>query len=220
MYYTVYKITNIKNNYSYIGVHKTNDLNDDYMGSGRRIKAAIKKHGAENFIKELLAVYDNPKEMFDLEAQLVTEDFVDRKDTYNIKTGGHGGFDHINSTGKNLYGMNGRTLNCVDNFERGRATQRHLRETNPEWVEKTKHNMSEAARKAREKYGNGFKGKKHTKETLDKMKGHDRQCGKKNSQFGSRWICNVQQQINKKIKRDEPIPLGWVYGKNKWKKIL
>ena len=42
------------------------------------------------------------------------------------------------------------------------------------------------------------------------------QSGKNNSQYGTMWICNPETKENKKIKKDEKIPEGWVKGRNIW----
>lgn len=98
MKYTIYKITNILNNKFYIGKHQTMDENDSYYGSGKAIKEAILKYGKENFIKEVLFTFDNEVEMNLKEKELITEEFVNRKDTYNIGVGGEGGAHFKNKT--------------------------------------------------------------------------------------------------------------------------
>jgi hypothetical protein len=42
------------------------------------------------------------------------------------------------------------------------------------------------------------------------------QVGSGNSQYGTRWICNIALQKNKKINKDDCILEGWIFGKNKW----
>jgi len=92
MDYLVYKVTNRLNGKVYIGAHQTEDLNDSYMGSGTAIQEAIKRHGLENFEKEILFTFSNCDSMMEKEAQLVTLDFVQREDTYNSIVGGNPSF--------------------------------------------------------------------------------------------------------------------------------
>ena len=97
MYYYVYQITNLTNNKIYVGKHKSvkHPLENGYYGSGKQIQAAIKKYGIERFKKEVLHFCSSKEEMAIREAEIVTEDFVKRADTYNMHKGGNGGFDHI-----------------------------------------------------------------------------------------------------------------------------
>lgn len=90
MNYLIYKITNKKNGKIYVGAHATNDINDSYMGSGVNVVKAIKKHGIENFDKEILHVFITSEEMYQKEAEIVDEAFVMRTDTYNVALGGRG----------------------------------------------------------------------------------------------------------------------------------
>lgn len=92
MYYLVYKITNKANGKIYIGAHRTDRLDDGYMGSGKAIKSAIEKYGLQSFEREILFEATTAEEMFDHEAKLVTREFVSRDDTYNLQPGGSGYF--------------------------------------------------------------------------------------------------------------------------------
>ena len=91
MYYTIYKVTNKLNGKFYIGKHQTKKVDDAYYGSGKAIKEAIQKYGVENFYKEVLFIFDTEDDMNNKEKELITEEFVNRKDTYNLGVGGEGG---------------------------------------------------------------------------------------------------------------------------------
>lgn len=93
-YNYVYKITNNLNNKTYIGVHKTENLDDGYMGSGTLIKRAIKKYGVENFTKEILEFFDSYRDALAKERELAHIDYVNSAESYNLREGGWGGCAH------------------------------------------------------------------------------------------------------------------------------
>ncbi len=97
MFY-LYKITNLINNKIYVGVHRTDNPNDDYMGSGHLILRAINKYGVDNFSKTILASFENREDAYRAEAEIVTPKFLLREDVYNINRGGDGGRYYMNLT--------------------------------------------------------------------------------------------------------------------------
>jgi len=214
--YIIYKITNNINNMFYIGVHQTFNLNDDYMGSGKYLNNAINKYGLENFNKEIMQVFFSSEQMFEMESLLVTENFVNRRDTYNLKIGGYGGFDHVNKNSK---------LQSEKAIKANKKMKELAKDS--EWYKKRSKNMSIALKKA---YKNGtwipntstFLGKTHTDETKEKIGQMNsfHQSGKKNSQYNTCWIYNPELKINKKIPSgdiDKWINEGYLKGRKvKW----
>ena len=87
MFHTIYQTTNLKTGKIYIGKHSTENLDDGYLGSGKHLKADISKYGCRAFEKKMLYVFTNKRDMDDKENELLTEEFVNRPDTYNINCG-------------------------------------------------------------------------------------------------------------------------------------
>lgn len=90
-YYIVYKTTNLVNGKQYIGYHKTDNLDDGYLGSGSILSNAIKKYGKENFTKEILRIFEDSSSALEYERILITEDIIRSDEFYNIMPGGSGG---------------------------------------------------------------------------------------------------------------------------------
>jgi hypothetical protein len=164
MFYTIYKITNTLNGKYYIGKHQTKDLNDGYFGSGKVLKHAIKKHGIENFTKEILHVFDTELEMNAKEKELVELN----ESSYNLCPGGKGGWGYVNANGLN------NDSNNKERYERSRKTLIHRLQNEPELLKKYQECRMKATlagfKKVSEKYPDGsWRNKKHTEETKKKI---------------------------------------------------
>ncbi len=223
IFYTVYKIKNLVNGKIYVGVHSTSDLNDGYMGSGKLIKLAIKKYGIENFVKEILHIFDNIEDMLMMESVIVNESFVQQPNTYNLIPGGANPIEWVNSTGKNLYGMNGDFTHGGQNLLNGRQQKQRMIERG-EWDA----HLLKVQQAAKLKFTKGFvsnfrinnpmfteSGRLAHKEAL---KAINHQQGEKNSQFGTQWNHNPETFENRKIRKHDPIPVNWCKGRKLQKK--
>ncbi len=213
-YYYIYQITNTVNAKIYVGVHKTKSLDDGYMGSGKIIRSAIQKHGISNFSKVILEFFDTSEAMYAKEKEIVTDEFLLREDTYNLRRGGTGGFDFINKEELGVCNL----LNPIVKEKTRQSMISRLRDygrTNKEIMGTNK--MIDTLRS---QYENGrisvfktlnldpeFQAKR--KESFARM-GH--QQGSKNSNFGTMWITDGID--SKKIKKDNPIPEGWNKGRS------
>ena len=202
MFYTVYKITNNTNGKIYIGCHKTNDITDGYMGSGKLIMFAIEKYGLDNFSKEIIGTFETEDQMFAEEKNLISKMDPD----YNIHPGGNGGWGYINEHMRDRP----RGSGFADEIQQKNAQNilQDLRKNNTVWYETWKHRTSVSMRGNKNSFG-----KSHTEETKKKIGQADakHQKGKGNSQFGSMWITD--DTTNRKIKKDDVMPEGWHKGR-------
>ena len=211
MFYLIYKITNNINGKFYIGSHKTKNINDSYMGSGKYLSYSIKKYGIENFTKEILFVFDNPTDMYKKEAEIVNEDFLAEENTYNLKIGGLGGFDYICQNRLNV--GNGFTKENAKKYSLlGIKQRKKIISNDPNWlIEQNK--IRSKSLKGRI---GSFTGKTHSEETKNKMRGPRlKNKGDGNSQFGTCWIYH-DLIGNKKCKKDLLpfyIDQGWIKGR-------
>jgi group I intron endonuclease len=207
----LYQITNLVNRKIYVGVHKTNDIDDGYMGSGKILKHAIAKYGIENFKKDILEFFDTYAEALSREKEIVTDDFLLREDVYNLRCGGQGGFDFINRTGLSVRNIDKE--NSKDRALLANKKKKELSETNPDWTQTYKKNMSVSLKKYFEDKPGPFFGKTHSDETKKKQSISHKGAtvGATNSQFGTCWITDGT--VNSKIKKCNPIPDGWRLGR-------
>lgn len=200
-FFIVYKTTNTKNGKFYVGVHTSKSLDDKYLGSGSRLKNEIKKYGLSSFKREIIAVFDNPEEMFSLESEIVNEQLILDEQCLNLKEGGNGGWNFVNSLPEKKEFYNSEDQKSRSPF------------CNPEWRILNKEKISEWSRNSK-----GFEGKKHTSAYKSHMSEimKEKQQGEKNSQYGKVWISHSELKLSKKINGSEIedwLEKGWKKGR-------
>ena len=101
----VYCTINNINKYIYVGVHLCKNLKfDGYIGCGvyinqpssynhpkTKFQAAVQEFGPNNFKRITLQIFDKESDAYELESEIVNEEFLKRKDVYNQVIGGCGG---------------------------------------------------------------------------------------------------------------------------------
>lgn len=101
MVHYTYKTTNLVNGHYYLGMH-SQDLSkpDNYLGSGKALKVAIKKYGRDNFKKEIIKYFNSREELCQGEIELITDQVILDHNSYNMKPGGQGGSDGLSEISK------------------------------------------------------------------------------------------------------------------------
>jgi len=150
MHYTIYKTTNLLNNKYYIGLHRTENIADGYMGSGKLLKAAFHEYGKENFYTEILYDCKSEKEMNAIEKILVVPDV---ETNYNVILGGYGG----HNKGQPMSEASKKSLRDIN------LGKKHTKET------KLKMSLSKKGKEFSEAHKRAMR---IPKKNTEKMKGH------------------------------------------------
>ena len=87
-YHFIYKTTNILNGKYYYGLHSTSNLDDGYLGSGRRLKYSLNKYGKENHKREIIEYCDTRKQVLTRENEIVNLNEIAKEDCMNLIVGG------------------------------------------------------------------------------------------------------------------------------------
>lgn len=202
----IYKTTcNVTGRY-YIGMHSTDNLNDGYMGSGKRLWFSINYHGKENHHKEILEYCNSREELKKREAEMVTEELITEDLCMNLMTGGQGGFSNEEHMIKAVTAGGAVHANKMENDKEYRDKSLKILTEGRDILFKTG---------AYKKKGKGL-GRIHSDETKKLMSESSKGSGsgEKNSQFGTCWI--TRNGSNKKIKKEdleEYIKDGWERGR-------
>jgi group I intron endonuclease len=142
----VYITTNLINGKQYVGDHSEINENDNYLGSGNLIIAAVNKYGRENFNREILEVCESKEAAF-----LAQEKYIKKYNTLNSKG--------YNISPKGGLGVKG----CHTEETKHKISESNIGKEGP-WKGKKNEKHSEWM-----KNNNPFKGKKHTNETKEKI---------------------------------------------------
>ena len=92
----IYLTTNLINGKKYIGLHKSNQFDDSYYGSGKALKFALKKYGKENFSVDVLCWCDSLDDLVKKEVELLKEFNCKASDEYyNLIDSPYSGIMHL-----------------------------------------------------------------------------------------------------------------------------
>jgi hypothetical protein len=205
----LYKTTCLVTNRWYIGMHSTSNLDDGYMGSGKRLRRSINKYGKDNHVREILDFFESRELLIEAEIKAITPEMITDKDCMNLMGGGKGGFiseEH----------QKHRAL-CAN-----KALNLKLK-TDLEFYNNWKSNISISHKKRCDEglkpkiictgWNKGLKLSQNHKDKIGKTNS-EKQKGEGNSQYGFMWVH--KDNVNKRIKKNEIdnyINLGWIIGK-------
>jgi hypothetical protein len=190
-------------------MHSTSNLEDGYIGSGKRLWYSIRKHGKENHEVEILEWFPDRSSLKERERELVNEDILKDSMCMNLKVGGEGGF--LNEEHQKKASSSGGKKAIQIN----RIVFQGKMKTDKAFMEEVIQSRKDA-NFVKSGSLNGWKGKQHDELTKKKIgeKTSNTQKGEKNSQYGKCWIFNNNSSIRIcKSDLEKFLKEGWKKGR-------
>ena len=180
-YHFIYKTTCLETNRFYIGMHSTSNLDDGYLGSGRRILISIAKYGRVKHSFEILEFLPNRTALKNREKELLNESLLKDPMCMNLQLGGGGGFINTEHQLK-CSAAGGKSTNP----EKSKKASEKLTQTNLRRIREGSHKSW--------KQTYDWTGKSHHEETKKRigLTNSANQKGERNSQFGTKWVIHPQ----------------------------
>lgn len=155
-YHYIYKTTCIITGKYYVGMHSSDSLNDNYLGSGKLLNFSIRKYGNKNHKREILEILECRNQLKDREKEIVNEELLSDPLNINLAYGGEGGDTWSTNPNKNeiskklsLAGMNRKY--SEETLAKMRASAAKRPKPSRESIER-----AEAKRQIKRKTGNYF----------------------------------------------------------------
>lgn len=219
----IYITTNMNNGIKYIGMKRLEENHENYLGSGKTLKKAIKKYGSENFFKEIVAFAITEEELCNLEIEFIkNHNACESRDYYNIHSGGKGGDTKAGYTDEQKRAFGNKVSNSLRNSEKLKArmnSEEYREKQRLATLSRDNHMKLEKYRKIfsekfkgdknpmygvrRFKELNPMYGKKRSKELKDKQS--KRMKGKNNPRFGVKGEDNSTCKCVKLIDNNDII---------------
>lgn len=213
-FHYIYKITRFDGKY-YIGMHSTDNLKDGYFGSGTYLAKSKTKHGLDNHFMEILEFLPDRESLKIREKELVCKELLEDSLCMNLTIGGGCGWEHVLNTRANLnsekfqqYKNSGRLAEIGRKALKEIPFESKSRGQKKKW--KTQRDTQLTYQRLATEAATAPCAVEKRKATFAKI---NHMQGEKNSQFGKRWIHNLELKISKRILKEEPLPFGYKEGR-------
>lgn len=199
----------------YIGQHKTEERDDKYWGSGRKLQAYIRRRGTDNLRREILCWCHSKEELEKKEGEEIRKVWFTDPKCLNASVNSYRAV--IDKETRKRMGEKTRERMMGNTYTLG---YKHTPEALKKISEASKRLWKDPAYKEKHKdwckgKNNPMYGKKHTAEAREKMRQKQRELGAARRIKGYRWWTNGEDNKLSPDCPEEGYELGRTY---KWSK--